>query len=262
MISNFSKALGRRFGQTLGAVGFATLALASPLSAASILTDIPVGGVDTTWNYFNPSNTAFNTLFNTDHSINMVADYTNPASFNGMDAVWVNAHHNSSGVFSATEANNVRDFIMAGHKGVIITDNAGWSAFNIHVETIIGATITDACGSSGMGTGSHPLASGVGAVNHGCGSMLDPAPNAEVIITNGIASLYTVGLGEVLVITSVDQFLGATPAQPQFMQNISTYLGEPLVVSQVPLPASVPLLLTGLGVMAFAGRRKAKRSDA
>lgn len=169
----------------------------------------------------------------------------------------MNAHHNSGGVFSATEATNVKAFVAAGHKAVIITDNNGWSNFNAGIESVVDATITDTCESNvGTATGGHALGAGVGTVNHGCGSVLDPAANAQEIVSNGIASLYSVGLGEVLVITSVDLFRGATPLEPEFMQNISTYLDDPIDVAPVPLPASVPLLLAGLGALGAVARRK------
>ena len=245
----------KSFSAALLALGL----VAAPVSAASILTDISDAGTDTTFNNFNPSNMAFNNAMNALHTITMVGDFSNAASFNGMDAVWVNADFNGGTGFSATEATNVRNFIAAGHKGVIITDNGSWSAMNAQIETIIGATITDTCDSStGTANAAHPLGVGVGTMNHTCGSILDPAANATVIVDQGIASLYSVGLGEVLVITSVDPFRNGSPSEPEFMNNIAAYLDSPLNVGMapVPLPAGLPLLASGLGIVWFAKRRR------
>lgn len=249
------------FKPLITSAALAAAVLAGPVSAASILTDIAQTGTDQTYNYFNPRNTAFNAIMDADHTVTQVGDYTSASSFSGMDAVWVNAHHNSSGVFQATEATNIRNFVESGKKAVIITDNTGWSNYNAHIESIIGATITDTCDTStGTASATNPLGAGVGSVYHACGSVLDPAANAEVIVSSGIASLYTVGAGEVLVITSVDLFRNASMAEPEFAQNISNWMGTPLSPAPVPLPAGVPLLLTGIG--AFAMARRAGRKAA
>lgn len=233
------------------AVLAAAATLAGPVAAATILTE----SSGTSYYSFDAANTAFLGAMNATHTVNMVSDFTSAASFAGIDAVWVNDHFSG---FSAQEAANVRDFIEAGHKAVIITDNDAWADFNAQIETIIGATITDTCDSStGTANAAHPLGVGVGTVSHQCGSVLDPAANATVIVDQGIASLYSIGMGEALVITSVDQFRGSSPLEPEFMNNIVAYLDAPLTVSSVPLPASLPLALLGIGLLGWAGRRRA-----
>ncbi len=238
----------------------AVSAFATPVAAATVLTDISAPGSDTTFNNFNPGNTDFNSVFDAAHTITTVADFDDPADFAGMDAVWVNAHINGNfngGVFTAAEAANVRSFIESGKKAVIITDNSNWSSFNAQIETIIGATITNTCdNSTGVASATNPLGAGVGGVNHGCGSILDPAANAEVIVSNGIASLYSVGSGEVLVITSVDLFRLSNPTEPEFLRNISAWLDEPLNVAEVPVPGGLPMLVGGVALLGLARRKR------
>lgn len=258
-ISGVYAVLRKQVRLAAGAAILLGAASAGNVHAGTILTDIPVGSGDTLYSYFNPANTAFLSVVNADHAVLQVSSFDNAASFVGVDSVWVNAQLNSNGgALGAAEVTNLTSFISTGHKGVIITDNAGWSAFNATIEQIIGATITDVCDTNtGTASTTNPLGAGVGSVSHGCGSILDPASNAEVIVSAGIASLYSVGLGEVLVITSVDLFRTASPQEPEFIQNISDWLNDPIEVSSVPEPGMLALLGLGIAALHISRRRKA-----
>ena len=259
--------VGKSISQIGAAAALFGALLCSPSSAATILTDVSSPG-DANYNNFNSDNTSFLSIFNADHTINYVPSFANAADFVGVDAIWANAQINSAygggGAFSATEVSNILSFISSGHKGVIITDNDYWGEYNGTIEQIIGATITNVCDTNtGVASATNPLGAGVGTVDHQCGSILDPAPNAEVIVSAGISSLYSVGLGEVLVITSVDLFRGASPHEPEFIQNISTYLSSPLP-TVTPLPAALPSFATalgGFGVFSWRRKQRATKDD-
>jgi hypothetical protein len=240
---------------------FLNTALAGLILSVSSLANAGLIYTDTSTNYdsFDSFNTQFISTISTSNTYIRNSNFENLALLNTADSVWGNGQYGAAGSFSALEIANLTQFISNGKKAVFITDNGGWSSLNRSIEQIIGASIIDTCDSStGTAITSNPLTQGVGSVSHRCGSNLASAPNAELLFSNGLAGLYDVGLGQALVITSVDQFRGSSMLEPEFAANISTWLDTPIATTDVPEPST--LAIFALGMIGLASRRFKKQS--
>jgi len=241
---------------------------ASPSVAATVQTQSRQGDyLDT--QYGGRYWSTFSSLLNAEHEMRVTADFSSVES--DVDALFVN-HEENTGGLTAAEIAAITGFVSTGHRAVIFGENNasdGWDAWNDSIMNVVGGAYSYTGGWSGCprtygyASAATELTEGVSRVYANCYSELDATVGDPVILfDNNFAALYSVGAGEVLVILdsnfASDSYLWRDDTE-EFLENIVTWLGggaEAPVTTPVPLPASLPILLGGLGALGIAARRK------
>ncbi|ARE41897.1 hypothetical protein RGUI_3756 [Rhodovulum sp. P5] len=223
--------------------------------AASILTQTPQGGyADNIYGGFRWA--TFTGMIDAQHSVTSVASFDTIGAY---DALLVDQE--LGGSLSGTEIASIQAFVSGGKKAVMFGENSSWTSWNNSLMSVVGGGYSPACNTDvGSTLVANTLTAGVTSVLNGCGSVLNNTGSPTMLFSNGLAALYSVGAGEVLVILDSnwnDDTLYLNDYDNRiFAQNIADWLGEGSV--DVPVPASLPLLLLGLGgLYAHARRRSA-----
>jgi len=256
----------QRLLRTCAALGALTAAaaLAPGARAASILTQTPQGTYASnvlggfSW-------TTFTGMVTASHTITQTADFSSLAQLQSYDAVWVDQELGNT--LGAAEQSALTSYVSAGNKIVLIGENASWTAWNNSLMAIVGGSYTGTCsGAIGTPLVSNTLTAGVGSVQNLCGSVaIDNVGDIEMLFSNNMAAVYTVGLGEALVILDSnwnDNSYMANQNNAVFAANVVTWLGEPLASgpSEVPEPGMLATFGLGLGLLGFARRQRARRA--
>lgn len=241
------------------AAAAALLACATGAQAALIYTTSQYGGQIDAFHLNQTSMSSMRGLLTATNSLTTGTDFANAATLSAYDALWVNDRYGVNGAASAAEVNAIRDFVSSGKRAVFITDNSGWAAWNNSIEAITGGQITDTCASSnGTALVANELTDGVGTLySSSCNSLLQSGAGLEMLFSNNMAGLFSIGSGQALVLTSVDIVTnGGLGNNAQFAQNIADWLGEVPVSNSVPTPSSLALAVLGLlAIPAFRRRR-------
>lgn len=241
-------------GLLIGTVALAAALTVSNAQAASILLQTPQGGYTSNVMYGSVW-TTFTGYMTGAHTLTATPDFENLAQLQLYDAVWVDQELGNT--LSGGEVTALTSYISAGHRVVMIGENSGWTAWNNSLMAVAGGTVTQDCSwSFGTPLVSNTLTAGVGSVQNVCGSTLNPAGNLQLQFSNGMAGVYTVGAGEVLVIADSnwndDNYISSANNR-LFAQNVVRWIGEP--ISTVPDPGS-SLLLLGMGLAGLRAWKK------
>lgn len=199
------------------------------------------------------NNTTFMADFNATNSLSVISGgVANSAILNTFDGVWVDGIFGNAGEMTGTEEANLKSFIAAGNKAVFIADNAGWSGRYNSIERILDASINRHCGGSvGTSSSSHALTLGISTFGgNTCNSTINQTANVDLLFTNAQAGLFSIGLGEAVLVTSVD-FLNSDRS---FYKNVFTWLNDPIAV---PGPSTLVLFSLGIIGLGFSRKRKA-----
>jgi hypothetical protein len=183
---------------------------------------------------------------------------TQTASFDAIGAVdAVLVDQELGGVLSGTEIASIQAFVAGGKKAVLFGENDSWAGWNASVMSVVGGSHTDTCSNAiGAPTSGSSLVAGVGSVRNGCGSVI--TGGGEILFDNGMAALFSIGLGEALVILDSnwndDTLYLNSEDNAVFAQNVVDWLATP--ITPVPAPAGLPLIIAALGALGLAGRRR------
>lgn len=239
----------------LSALVTAVLSVPLSASAAAILTNT---ANSTGYGLSSSSSSNMRLAIEGSHTLASTALFNNAAQLSSYDALWVN---DQFGAMDSTQTSTITNFISAGHKAVFITDNGSWAGWNNSLEAMLGASITDTCaGANGSALVANGLTAGVPTLfGSSCNSIINPTANAQILFSNKMAAVYQVGLGEALLISSVDIVGNSLYSQnAQFAQNIVAWLDIP-VTRNVPEPGTLALM--GLGVLGLAYSRKKSKAE-
>lgn len=236
----------------LTAIGAAALVAAAPAYAVNVVHQTAQGGYTT--NVFGGSAwTGFTAMFDATHTRTAIADFSNPAALAGFDAVWVDQELGNA--LTGDEIMNLGSYIGSGHKAVLIGENNSWVAWNASLMSVVGGSHSDACDwSVGGPLVGGVLTSGVSSVQNICGSLVGAAGGAEILFSNNMAALYSIGSGQALVILDSnwndDSYLLNEDNQ-QFAGNVVAWLATP-----VPEPSTWLLMVLGLGAVGRLARKR------
>jgi hypothetical protein len=229
-------------------VGFGALLAVGSAFASTILTQTPQGSYA---DYVLNGNqwTVMTGYLTGQHTITSTADFSNLSQLNDYDAVWVDQELGD--VLSGAEISALTSYASAGGKLVLVGENNSWDAWNASIMSIVGGGYVSGCFSEvGAAISGHSLANGVGSISSVCGNELTNAGSPEILFSNNLVGVYSVGAGEVLV------FLDSNWNQDSnisgydnavFAQNIADWIGESEPVSTYFVGGSVSGL-TGTGL--------------
>lgn len=253
-ISNPVRASVFTLGAALAMVGLS----GHGAEAVSLQTQVQQGQYQTNM-YGGSAWTTFTAMIDAQHTVTETADFS---AIGAADALLVDQEY-QNGPLSAAEIAAITGFVSGGKKAVIFGENSGWPDWNASVMALVGGAHTGAC-SWDVGTPlvANALTAGIGTVQNACGSLIDSLAGApEMLFTNQMAAVFDVGAGEVLVILDSnwnDDTYILNENNRVFAQNVVDWLGTPIQAPTVPLPASLPILLTGFaGLGLLRMRRKA-----
>lgn len=237
----------------LTAIGAAVLAIAAPAHAVGVAHQTAQGGY--TSNVFGGAAwTNFTAMFDATHTRTAIADFSNPAQLAGFDALWVDQELGNA--LSGAEVANLGGYVAAGHKAVLIGENYSWAGWNASLMSVVGGSHTDDCSwATGGALVGGVLTSGIASVQNICGSTLGAAGGAQMLFSNGMAALYSVGSGQALVIMDSnwnDNNYMSSVDNTQFAANVITWLGVPVV----PEPSTWLLMALGLGAVGALARKR------
>lgn len=251
MFTKITSKIGK--GLLASSVAAACALAATSTTAATIQTQTIQGGY-TANQYGGSSWTTFTGMMDAAHSVSTSASFD---TIGAVDALWVDQE--LYGALSGTEISSITSFVSGGKKAVIIGENSSWASWNDSVMSITGGSYTSECNfTTGTATSAHSLTAGVNEVQNVCGSTVTSGGAADILFSNGLAALYQVGGGEVLVIldSNWNDNNYITGYQNQvFAQNVVDWLGDPVATTPVPLPAGLPLMLSGMALFGLMRRR-------
>lgn len=227
-------------------------------SAASVLAQTPQGSYAD--NVLGGSQwSTFTTMLTNQHTLTRTADFSSLAQLELYDAVWVDQELGNT--LGGAEVSALQSYISSGHKTVLIGENDSWNAWNDSLMSIVGGAFNGECSwATGTPNVANALTGGVGSVSNICGSTISAGSPGlpEVLFSNGMAALYQLGAGQVVIILDSnwndDAYLGTTD-NPLFAQNVVDWLG---VGAPIPEPGTYALMLAGLVSVGFVARRRSR----
>jgi hypothetical protein len=166
---------------------------------------------------------------------------------------------------SPTEITNLTDFLASGRRVVIIGEGNFFDTWNNSIlafaSSMAGGS-TPALGSPFNGNVSpivsNALTAGVGTFNLQGGGIVTGG-GGTALFDHNFATLWTLNLLTVLDAQVFRNLAAAGSGDAAFRENVADFLGE------VPLPASLPLMLSVLGggyLVGLLRRRKSRTSNA
>jgi len=202
-------------------------------------------------NMTNVLNSATNNNFSLVHAfddLNLMLTY---------DALWVDLRE-SSNLLTATEVDNIKDFINTGRRVVIIGENSYWQDWNQQILSIVGGTFTNS-DYDGNTTSivSNELTSGVSTVYVPYGGL---ALGGISLFDKNFATIWGTNKN-VLTILDVNIFSDRFWNQAQnsgFAENVASWIARSnssTPQSSVPEPTSIVMLLFALGLLIISYKR-------
>ncbi|MBS0449107.1 MAG: PEP-CTERM sorting domain-containing protein [Proteobacteria bacterium] len=163
----------------------------------------------------------------------------------GYDAVMLDQRW-TGGTLSADEMTNLSSFIATGKKLFMVGENSAWTTWDTQILSLVGGTFTGEASGPAAALVANQITAGVPSINlNAAGTSIGGTP----LYAPGFAALWTGGQS-VLTVLDVNVF-DQSNGNLQFENNVASWL-----VSSVPEPGTYALLAAGLGVIAWAARRR------
>lgn len=194
-----------------------------------------------------------------------------PIDFTGFDQIW-DLRFSNTFALSVTEQQNYVDFMASGGGMFVMGENSGFTARNDSVIDLIAlagggnlnfAVPTDPQTVNAPFTGPNPVATidfaaPGGVDSSGTGQFItEDAFGRGTGVAWGVGDLANAQAGALTVVFDVNFMqLNAGADREALAANLVGFVGNEVDPPAIPLPASLPLLLAGLGITGLMSRRQ------
>jgi hypothetical protein len=233
-----------------------TMLLAGSAQAASLMaTD--TGYIPSAHGYGGSSVSQFSSYLDNEFATIANGNLNDLSVMLGYDAIWVTLHDQSREL-TAQEASNLTAYIATGRRVLMFGEHDSWDVWNNSMLSMVGATAKNfdpigCCSESTNAIATHPLLNGVDSIYMKAAGILDDEGSGLVLFDQAVAAVWG---DNVLAVLDTAMFAGYISYEDndRFAVNTSKWLA-----SAVPIPASVWLFGSALGVIGWLRRRVSRQ---